>query len=590
MMAASRKSTLGDARRRPPELLYAVDEWPPPTRLALLGLQYAALDATYLILVAIILRNAEIAEADRVALMGIGSIALAIGTALQALPRGPVGSGFLAPPVFSATYLAPSVLAAQLGGMPLVFGMTLFAGLVEIMVALALFRLRVLVTPVLSGLTVFVVGLQLGVVGIGEMLDVSHVSRPDFPLHLAVTTLTLSVCVALSIWGRGVPRLLGSMLGLLAGLTAAWNIGLIEEPEVRMLGGTVWIALPWPPVLERSFDFGLAPAFFAAGVAAALRAVGVVTTCQRINDAAWRRPDLRNIRKGVLADGLGTLVGGIIGAPGMSIAPSLVGISGATGATSRAIAFAAAAILLGVGLSPRLAGAFLLVPSEVAGSLLVFTACFMIAGGMTIMLSRPTDTRAVYVIGTSTLLALSENVFPNYFQALPPAVRTITASPLALGLTAALLLTLLFRLGTRRNAGIDWRSGAAGSIAAAVDFLRAQANGWKVEAQTVETSAAEAQEVLDYILRASRPPSGGSLRAVQDGGELRVEIRYRGDQLPKLLEENAAPPAVPRGGELENEEAAAYVGLRTFIQGLAADRKEVRRRGGEIVVRLVYAV
>src|SRR4051812_15719508 len=97
---------------RPPGLLYAVDEWPPPARLALLGLQYGVLNAIYLVLVAIIIRSAKLPAAESVGLMGIACVALAIGTTLQALPRGPVGSGFLAPPVFSATYLAPSVLAA----------------------------------------------------------------------------------------------------------------------------------------------------------------------------------------------------------------------------------------------------------------------------------------------------------------------------------------------------------------------------------------------------------------------------------------------------------------------------------------------
>jgi xanthine permease XanP len=157
-----------DTPRRPPNLLYAVDECPPPLRLVLLGFQYAAMAAIYLILVAIILRHAHASETTSVNTLGIACLGLAIGTALQALPRGPVGSGFLAPPVFSATYLAPSILAAEVGGMPLVFGLTLFAGVVEVLLALALNRLRILITPVLSGLMIFVVGLQLGVVGIGE--------------------------------------------------------------------------------------------------------------------------------------------------------------------------------------------------------------------------------------------------------------------------------------------------------------------------------------------------------------------------------------------------------------------------------------
>ncbi|MBX6743724.1 MAG: hypothetical protein IRY87_16945 [Acetobacteraceae bacterium] len=588
-MSASTAAASG-FRQRPPDLLYAVDEWPPPARLVLLALQYAILDAIYLILVGIILRHASIAADDRVAIMGIACIALAIGTVLQALPRGPVGSGFLAPPVYSATYLAPSVLAAQIGGMPLVFGMTIFAGLVEVLVALALNRLRFLVTPILSGLTVFVVGLQLGVVAIGEALDVRHEALPVFHLHLAVATLTLVVCVGLSIWGYGAARLLSSMLGLLVGMVAAAGIGMIGEEEVRALDAAAWFAVPWPPVLERSFDLGLAPTFFAAGFAAGLRAVGVITTCQRLNDAAWQRPDLGNARKGVLADGVATLIGGVLGVPGMSVGPSLVGVSGATGATSRVIAFAAAAILLGIGCSPKLAGAFLLVPPEVAGSLLVFTSCFMITGGMTIMLSRPADTRAVYVVGISTLLALSENVFPDYFRALPPAVQTITASPLALGLIAALLLTLVFRIGTRQVAETTW-TGEERSTNAAIAFLRAQAAGWKLNRHIAETSAAEVQEILGYIARAHRDPLMGSLRAIQDGVELRIEIRYRGNHVPRLAGIGAvAPPARPSGDPLEDEEATAYVGLRDFVGSLTAERKEVRRQGGGIVLRLAYAL
>jgi xanthine permease XanP len=76
-----------------------------------------------------------------------------------------------------------------------------------------------------------------------------------------------------------------------------------------------------------------------------------------------------NIRKGVLADEFGTIASAALGTPGLNISPSLVGISSATGATSRAIAFTSSAILLVCGLSPKLSGLFLLVPQEVAGSL-----------------------------------------------------------------------------------------------------------------------------------------------------------------------------------------------------------------------------
>jgi len=580
-------TSVPDRPERPSNLVYAVDEWPPPLRLVLLGFQYAVMAAIYLILVVIILRHAKAAQGTGVDAMGIACVGLAIGTALQALPRGPVGSGFLAPPVFSAVYLAPSVLAAEIGGMPLVFGMTLFAGVVEVLVALALNRLRVVITPVLSGLTVFVVGLELGVVGIGETLDVAHQALPAFPFHLTVTTLTLMVCVGLSIWGRGTLKLLCSSLGLIAGMAAASVIGLIDPEKLTTFGQAPYLALPRPAFMQVWFDAGLVPAFLASGVAASLRAVGVITTCQRINNAAWRRPDRANIRKGVLADGLSNVVGGALGVPGMSAGPSLVGVSGATGATSRAIGFAASIVLLVFAFSPKLSGFFLLVPSEVAGSMLVFTASFMISGGMQVMLSRPVDTRAVYVIGVSTLLALSENVFPGYFRNLPASVRNFTSSPLALCLSAAIALTLLFRLGTRQVGEIAWND-LEDSIASAIAFLRNKAQAWKIAAALIEISAAHTRDVIAYILKNHSRHPEGILRAIYDGVDLRVDIIYRGTRAVHLPV--AHGDRVPIDTELDNEEAAAYVGLRNFLRGLAVDRHQIIVEKGRVVVRLFYGV
>jgi len=573
--------------QRPPNLLYALDERPPWVRLVLLGLQFAIVDAIYLVLAAIILRSANLPQDQQVALLGIGCVALAIGTALQALPKGPIGSGFLAPPVFSATYLAPSVLAAKAGGMELVFGMTIFAGVVEVCLGLALTRLRMIITPILSGLAVFVVGLQLGVLGIGQMLDVRHAQLPNYHYHLLVTTLTLATCIGLSIWGRGVAKLLSTMIGLIIGLSAAVMAVMTSSSAQETLAAAAWLALPMPAMMGLTFDVYLVPAFLAAAVAAGLRAVGVITTCQRINNAAWRHPDTENVRKGVLADGLANIVGGILGGVGMSVSPTLVGISAATGATSRAIAFAAAAVLFVIGCSPKLVGVFMLVPPEVAGSLLVFTACFMIVGGMTIILSRTTDLRGNFIIGISTLLALSETAFPEYFQHLSPAVRTITSSPLSLGLAVALVLTLLFQLGIRQLAKIEW-SGTDESTAAALAFLRATQKTWNIASRTVESSVADIGNVLAYIVSARAHSADGIVAIVYNGIEIVVDVRSRSNasvQLPSRI-----VPAAPVEGELDNEESVAYVGLQHFIKGLTADRKEIHRDGDTVIARLYYTL
>lgn len=573
-------------RTRPANLLYDVDEWPPPARLLLLGVQYAVFDAIYLVLVAIILGHTGASAATRVSAMGIACVAAAVALILQVLPRGPVGSGYLAPPVFSATYLGPSVLAAELGGIPLVCGMTLFAGLVEVLIGVAFRRLRIIMTPVLSGLTVFVVGLQLGIVGIGETLDVVGERLPGYQPHVAVAFGTLAIAVGLSIWGRGTWRLIGTMVGLAAGMLGAAAIGLLRPASLAAVGHAGWLALPHP-IASLTFNFALAPAFIAAAVAAAMRTAGVVTTCQRLNDAAWKRPNLGNIRKGVLADGLGTLISGALGAPGMSTAPSLVGVSSVSGATSRAIGFAAAILLLIVALSPKLASFVLVVPHEVAGAILVYTSSFMIAGGMGIMLSRGSDTRTVYVIGIATLFALSHKIYPGYYNDLPQALHSISGSSLALGLAAAIILTLLFRIGARQSLRITFGSGAEESPDATLDAVRAKGEEWKIEAEVWQSALGQVAELLRYIRRTSERPLAGCLRIRHDSQELGIDILYAGNRLAPLPDPGLAQN--PRQAEvIDNEESAAIVGLKDFTRGLMADAKGVHVRGDQVRVRLRY--
>jgi xanthine permease XanP len=149
---------------RPEDLIYAVDERPPWLRLIFLGLQHAVLMSVYLVLIVIVFRHAGASHAATVSALSLGMVALAASTVLQAIWRGPIGAGYLAPPVFSAIYIGPAVLAASTSGLPAVFAMTVFSGFVEVGLAPLLRRLRGLFPPAISGFIVAIVGIQLGVI------------------------------------------------------------------------------------------------------------------------------------------------------------------------------------------------------------------------------------------------------------------------------------------------------------------------------------------------------------------------------------------------------------------------------------------
>src|SRR5262249_43706926 len=61
----------------------------------------------YLVLIVIVFRRAGASDAATLNALSFGMIALAASTALQSIWKGPVGSGYLTPPVFSAIYNRP---------------------------------------------------------------------------------------------------------------------------------------------------------------------------------------------------------------------------------------------------------------------------------------------------------------------------------------------------------------------------------------------------------------------------------------------------------------------------------------------------
>ena len=283
---------------QPSSIAIGVSQQPPPLQLLLLGLQYAFMVCVYMVIVVIVVHAAGASSETARSAVSLAMIASAIGTALQALHRGPVGSGFLAPPVFSAIYLGPSILAAKAGGLSAVACMTVCAGLTEIVVAALLLHLRIILQPAITGLTITIIALELGIVGLQHALDVGGQSSARFLDHVAVSALTFFVCVGFTIWGRGVWKLICTLTGLVAGVATALLVGLFDEQTLKSIAAAPWIAIPDPFYISFSTHVSLMPAFMAAGLAAAIRTVGVVTTCQKANDVELESAKLPQHTKG----------------------------------------------------------------------------------------------------------------------------------------------------------------------------------------------------------------------------------------------------------------------------------------------------
>jgi xanthine/uracil permease len=120
--------------------------------------QQAGSAAVSLVIPLVICREAHVPLRIEFGIVSLSMLVLAIAPVLQALRSGPVGFGYLAPANSSAIYIPASIEAVQMGGLPLMFGMTLVAGLFEAGISRVPHRLRPLFPPEIAGLATFLVG------------------------------------------------------------------------------------------------------------------------------------------------------------------------------------------------------------------------------------------------------------------------------------------------------------------------------------------------------------------------------------------------------------------------------------------------
>jgi xanthine permease XanP len=567
-------------RVRPPDLIYGLDERPPLPHLILLGAQHVAVICPYLVFIALITQAAGASSAVASHAVGLGMIAIALSTLLQAHRLGPVGSGYLAPPVVSAIYFASALEAAHRGGLGLVCGMVAFAGVIEAIFAWALPRMRRVFPPVVSGFIVIAVGVELGLIGVRGFLGISDLHDPNLPRNIGAAAVTLAVMVGLGVWGKGLPRLLCGLIGLALGMAIAVAVGMVTSKDVVTIDSRPWFGLPDPRFLSYRFEPSLMVPFAIAALASGLRVIGVITTCQRINDASWRRPDLDSIRSGVLSDGIACFAGGCVATPGISAAPSLVGLQKVTGATSRYIAYAIAGWLVLLSCVPKVGAALLALPLPIIGAALVFNGSSMLVGGIQIVMSRPMTMRNTFIIGISLLFALSRRVYPEFFALLPPWTNAFTDSILSIAVVVCVLLNLVFLIGERRTNAMVLEPDDAKTPSRFDTKFREQAKLWQLNAADAARAETSTSELLRLIEEGGHTDSSITAKVSYDDLDLTISLNYKGT-LPFVASEQRTPR-----GMVEEQIFAA--GLSGFLSSVFPDRLNSQQKDRNCEISMTF--
>jgi xanthine permease XanP len=503
-------------------------------------------------------------------MLAICMLVLGIGTILQSRPIGPIGTGYMCPTTYTATYLAPSLLAARAGGLPLLFGMTFFSGALEAALSPLLNRLRAIFPPEISGLVILMIGLSAGIAGLRSVL--SATATPVLLEEWCVGAATLGAMVALNVWGIGILRMLCTLVGLAIGYTAAIYSGVIDVNALSAVREASWVGVPSFSHLSWSFDPSLVLPFAIASVAAAMKAAGTIAVCQRMNDAEWVRPDMESTRRGVLADGATTMLAGLVGVTGTNTSTPAVGLAAATGVASRTVAFAVSAIFLLLTFLPKLTVLLAVMPRAVVVSALLFTVTFIIINGIQVINSRLLDARRTLVLGLSIVAGLSVEVFPSIAAGAPPAIAPLIASSLVFSTIIALILNLLFRLGVKKTARLSLE-GPNFDLQKIDDFFQANCATWGARPDVAKRAMFGAVQLVEAVAENCWRSGPLKLEATFDEFNLDVRVAYDG---PPLEFPDRRPSIEQIRGSDDAARLLAGFMLRRNADRIRADSKDGR--------------
>lgn len=511
---------------RPPGLLYSVDETPPRAVLIAAGLQQVAVLSNSLLYPMILGREAHLAADRLLDFVSLSMLALAVATLLLCAKSRFIGSGYLCPAGYTQIYLGPSQSAAQIGGLPLVFGMTVIAGILQTAIAPVLRRVRFLLPPEIAGLVIAVVGLSIAVLGV--RYSVGGAANSELASkYLAIAAVTLTTMVILNVWTKGYLRMFCVLFGMAVGYGVSAGAGILDFSAAIPSNGLPVLRLPSLHFLQWRFDASQIAPFAIVAIAGTLNLIANVSYAQRINDADWVRPNFGSLIGGMIGNGMATVCSAMIGGMGLNSFSGSVGLSAATGVTSRSLAYVIAVVFCVLSLIPAAAVLFTTIPPPVVGAALFFNAAFVLTSGLQMITARLLDSRKIMVIGFSFAMAMIADISHDLMARAPLLLQPILSNALVLGTVSAVLLNLIMRIGVRKRVSTRFAAGQA-THEAVSQFLSEQGARWGARRDIMDRAIYGVLQLLDVL---EDLQSDITLDASFDEFNLDVRVSYKGEAL-----------------------------------------------------------
>ena len=372
-----------------------------------------------------------------------------LGTFIQAKRIGPVGSGLLCLQGTSFGFLSVILSAGFIvkgrGGseeeiLSTIFGVCFCAAFVEIAFSQFINKLRRVITPVVTGTIICLMGLSLIKVAMTDIAGGYGAADLGALHHLGLGGLVLVTIVILNRFPSQVVRLSAVIIGLVLGFGVAWFTGKVDFANMAQVP---LISVPVPFKYGFNFDWVAFVPIAVIFLITPLETAGDLTANSIISKQPVKGPlYMRRIKSGVLADGCNSAMAAMFNSLPMTTFSQNNGVIQLTGVASRHVAFYIAGILVLLGLFPAVGAVLQLMPKPVLGGATLIMFGTVAVAGIKILTEAGLHRRNVLIVAISLGLGLGVAAVPEVLTQMPDALKNIFGSPITIGAFSAILLNI----------------------------------------------------------------------------------------------------------------------------------------------------
>lgn len=432
---------------KPNGLIYGLNDRPPLRETLFAALQHLLAIFVAIITPPLIIANAiQLDQETTSFLVSMSLMVSGVATFIQCRRLGKIGCGLLCIQGTSFSFIGPIITAGLAGGLPAIFGATVAGSVVEMFVSRILKYARRIITPLVSGIVVTLIGMSLIKVGIISCGG-GNASAPDFG-SLQNIGIALMVLVLIIIFNRSSNRFLrmGSIvIGLIVGYAVSWWLGMVDFSSIQSYAG---INYPQPFKYGLSFDFSSILGLGLVYLITSIEAYGDITANSLISEEPVEGETfIQRAEGGILADGFNSMIAGLF----FSSFPNSIfaqnnGMIQLTGVASRYVGYFIAALLTILGVFPAIGNVFSLMPAPVLGGATLLMFGTVAAAGIRIIASQTINRKATLVMAISFAMGLSVEMVPDILKQLPDSLQSIFSSGITTGGLTAIITNMVIRI------------------------------------------------------------------------------------------------------------------------------------------------